>query len=74
MQLLEKCILAAFEVCMSQVAKEKMFLSGRNKLKLQLWQFLLVFPPHLLPAILGREQFDRLLLRCIEAIGHNLIS
>lgn len=50
-------ILAAFEICMSLVVKEKMFLSGRNKLKLQMWQFLLVFPPSSLQGILGREKF-----------------
>jgi hypothetical protein len=63
--LLKQCIMAAVEVCMSVVAKEKMFLSGRNKFKLQLWQFLLVFPPEQLPLILGRQQFEALLLHCI---------
>lgn len=65
---------SAIEICMSVVAKEKMFLSGRNKLKLQLWQFLLVLPPAQLPIILGKEKFDKLILRCIDAISHNLIS
>lgn len=59
---------------MSLVVKEKMFLSGRNKLKLQMWQFLLIFPPSSMKGILGKERFEALVLRCIDSLGHNLIS
>lgn len=41
----QKIIKACLDVGLTIVGKEKMFLSGKNKLKLQIWQFLLAFEP-----------------------------
>lgn len=43
-----KMINFCLDLAMTPVVKEKMFLSGKNKLKLQIWQFLLIFEPELL--------------------------
>ena len=34
----------ALSCCVAPLGKEKMFLHGKNKLRLKLWQFLLAFP------------------------------
>jgi hypothetical protein len=66
---IEKCTGVALEV-----GRERMFLSGKNKVKLQIWQFLLAFDPQTVFFCLGEEGFQLFLINLIEALSLNGIS
>ena len=67
--IVEGCVESAFVV-----GKERMFLSGKNKVKLQLWQFLLLFDSEVIIDSLGPHKFHNLLLRLIEGLNITMIN
>lgn len=56
------------------VGKERMFLSGRNKVKLQIWQFLMAIEPDVIVSSLGAQKTHELLLKLIEGLNLNIIN